>query len=667
MSKYQLIHGNSLDELKKFPDNYFHSIVTSPPYWQLRDYFCEEQLGMEETPEEFVENLTAIMREAKRVLRTDGVMWMVIGDTYSTPKRGNTQDNVNSRIRRGKLHQQEINKKIPKGMRKKNLIGIPWKTAFSLQEDDWILRCDNIWCLSAKAKVYVKTPDGIKIMSIRNMFRGFHDQMEVWTGGKWTRVLNVLQKPRKGDEVTITLRSGERFYCSPEHKWITEKGEIQTKNLKVGDILKSVRLPEPDNIISPEFLPDEDIGWFVGMYLAEGSRSNKTIQIASHIKENERFKKLKKIAEKYDGTCKKYYTHGKAMSVNLHSEILNSLINKYIEGDTAKNKHLTNDCWNRSNVFLKALIEGYLEGDGHWDEKNDRWRLGFTRNYDLEQDFRTLANRLGYDIRMKIAKAKIDKQPYKIFSGQLRNKKSNHYNSKHSNEIMEIKHTDYGGKAFYYDITVKDKSSIYALSSGILTHNSKTNGMPDGAKDRPTRSHEYIFMFSKNENYFFDHFAIMEVTAAKGKNKRKFGAKNQKGTFRQDQDRYFEDDGMRNKRSVWSVPVASSGGKHFGVFPTKLIEPCILSSTSAYGCCVECETPWQRKVKEDGQHIFEKQCECNTDKIKPCRVLDPFAGISTTGVVCLGNNIDYIGIELNEEYIQIAETRLSYIDPIFGN
>ena len=83
MNKFQLIHGKSQDVLKSFKDNTFQCVVTSPPYWQLRDYFAEGQLGQEETPEKYIENLVSILREVKRVLRKDGVMWLVIGNSYN--------------------------------------------------------------------------------------------------------------------------------------------------------------------------------------------------------------------------------------------------------------------------------------------------------------------------------------------------------------------------------------------------------------------------------------------------------------------------------------------------------------------------------------------------------------------------------------------------------
>ena len=156
MNTYQIICGESKEVLKGFPSNHFHCIVTSPPYWQLRDYSVSNQIGMEPTFQEYISNVVDVLEEAKRVLRDDGVMWVVIGDTYSTPKKGNTQDNINSPNRRKKLHEQKIDKKIADGTKKKNLIGIPWRLVFALQDKGWILRCDVIWNKTSAM------PDGAK-------------------------------------------------------------------------------------------------------------------------------------------------------------------------------------------------------------------------------------------------------------------------------------------------------------------------------------------------------------------------------------------------------------------------------------------------------------------------------------------------------------------------
>jgi len=359
LKKYKLILGNTLDKLKELPDKSIHCSITSPPYWQLRDYFTEGQIGLEDTCQEYINNLVNVFNEVKRVLRDDGVFWVVIGDTYSTPKKGNDNANVNSKKRRERLHKQKIDKKSPYGLPKKNLIGIPWRLAFAMQDAGWYLRCDIIW-------------------------------------------------------------------------------------------------------------------------------------------------------------------------------------------------HAPNKC-------------------------------------------------------------------------------------------------------------------------------------PEGVFDRPTRAIEYVFMFSKKDKYFYDYYAIMDDSETRKGTSRKFRGNNQEGTFRNDDTRVYEDTGKRNKRSVWSVPVASytsptqKHGRHFAIFPPKLIEPCVLSSTSEYGCCVECKTPYFRKVKKvktlddnskgyltDIVHDkWEKKCKCKTKEVEECLILDPFCGTSTTGIVALGRNRNYIGIDINEEYLDISKERLEEVDQIY--
>jgi len=138
-------------------------------------------------------------------------------------------------------------------------------------------------------------------------------------------------------------------------------------------------LPEPVQPESPSRLPD-DIGWLVGLYLAEGSRSGTCIQIAGHVNEMARFERLGEIARSYGGTCCMHRSGGNCATVNLHGKILNAVIDTYVSGHGAPNKHLSTACWRRSNAFLRAILDGYLTGDGHYDAQNDRWRLGFTRN-----------------------------------------------------------------------------------------------------------------------------------------------------------------------------------------------------------------------------------------------------------------------------------------------
>ena len=138
----EIIKGDCLQSLKKLKDQSINTCVTSPPYWGLRNYNDEEkQLGMEETPEEFVDNLVKVFREVKRVLRDDGTVWLNLGDSYSSGGRTTT---TNQSLR-GDKDYGVTRPKPSKGIKPKDLIGIPWRVALALQQDGWYLRQDIIW------------------------------------------------------------------------------------------------------------------------------------------------------------------------------------------------------------------------------------------------------------------------------------------------------------------------------------------------------------------------------------------------------------------------------------------------------------------------------------------------------------------------------------------
>jgi len=139
----KIYQGNVLKVLKTFPDESIHCCVTSPPYWGLRDYGLEGQLGLESTPEEYVTKMVEVFREVKRVLRKDGTLWLNLGDSYcGTGNKGEYKDPKYSDGRNGQ--KVALNNKI-KGLKSKDLVGIPWMVAFALRADGWYLRQDIIW------------------------------------------------------------------------------------------------------------------------------------------------------------------------------------------------------------------------------------------------------------------------------------------------------------------------------------------------------------------------------------------------------------------------------------------------------------------------------------------------------------------------------------------
>jgi len=136
----QIIVGDARHELLHIPDNTFQCCVTSPPYWGLRDYDFEGQIGAEDTVEQYIEHLMMVFREVRRTLRDDGTMWLSIGDSYTSGGRTwRAPDKKNF------ARQMTYRPATPDELKPKDLIGIPWRVAFALQQDGWYLRSDIVW------------------------------------------------------------------------------------------------------------------------------------------------------------------------------------------------------------------------------------------------------------------------------------------------------------------------------------------------------------------------------------------------------------------------------------------------------------------------------------------------------------------------------------------
>ncbi len=831
-----ILCGNAIDILKNIPDESVHECVNSPPYWTLRSYKTKPyvwggdkncnhewgeqldmdlnrrthvggslgsdkkgggrdtahkhengevclkcnawrgELGTEPTPQMYISHLVEIFKEIKRVLRKDGTLWVVIGDCY-TPQSSHKGGTPYDRFRKEQNWSERSDSKdiIPSWGKAKDLVGIPWRFAFAMQDDGWWLRNDIIWCLGQNTDIYVKSESGIKCMIIKDLYRTNYKKCKLWDGKTWNEITNMIKTKTTG--LKIHLRNGEEIICTTTHIFPTQRGLIKAENIKPGDIIDSCKLPEPENQKNIQNLPDYETGWFIGLYLAEGSRghNNRCIQIASHSKEEERYKKLKNICDSYD--CKiAWHKYGNKSTMNIYSKILDGIIATYITGKNAKTKHLLSPVWNRSNVFLKGILDGYLHGDGHRDILNNRFRLGFTNNKKLNTNLRTICARLGYYIIINNSISKCNNKMFKSYKGQIKFNKTGHGNDKQEREVINISPTK---KLFFYDITLQNEPHLFALSSGTLTHNSKNNPLPSSVEDRCVSSHEHCFLFTKSgdttfwthrdksgtrkkpqpdyryydkinkvetiheppswkteliegtdekrwkrynlwkgHDYYFDHLAIREPATVKNVNSdikyggtkypnKKFGGTKYPGEAN---NTYSGNDyiptGMRNKRDVWQVATESCRDSHFAVYPRKLILPMILAGTSEHGVCSSCGAPYTRITKKsEPLEEWKKQCgadssgeykgsavkqykdakaqnasdvkrrilegmvnietigwvpscNCIENSPLPAIIIDPFFGAGTTGIVAGTTKRDYIGIELNPEFIKLAYERI---------
>lgn len=228
---------------------------------------------------------------------------------------------------------------------------------------------------------------------------------------------------------------------------------------------------------------------------------------------------------------------------------------------------------------------------------------------------------------------------------------------------------------------------------------SKPNPMPESVSDRPTRAHEYLFLFTKRPSYFYDAHAVREKSefgrrdwsSVEG-NLASYDAKRASATVSGGDPK-----AGRNKRTVWEIPTQAYPEAHFATFPEKLVEPCIKAGTPEKGSCAECGRPWDRGVEKsyipggrggpasrigdavhgpeeardrDQESIFSVRktlkertvgfrpaCDHEGDPI-PAIVLDPFCGSGTAGLVAIGNGRRFIGIDIKPSYLAMAEKRL---------
>jgi DNA modification methylase len=291
------------------------------------------------------------------------------------------------------------------------------------------------------------------------------------------------------------------------------------------------------------------------------------------------------------------------------------------------------------------------------------------------------------------------------------------YAANRSYQVPDSKHVDVGnngGMSVPPGLKPKDLVGVpwrvafalradgWWLRSDIIWH--KPNPMPESVTDRPTRSHEYLFLLTKAARYYYDAEAVKErstgQTGAASNFKRTTKdhiIPGQSVTQHREEREPTEDNGSRNLRSVWTVTTQPYKGAHYATFPTKIVEPCILAGTSAKGACATCGTPWERVVeREKAPHVDESSldrfgtgeagvhrkvgqayqnwldahpprttgwqptCTCGTESTRPCVVLDPFCGTATVARVAIAHGRRAVCFDISGEYLSKLATKRTH-------
>ncbi|WP_411566921.1 DNA-methyltransferase [Pseudomonas alabamensis] len=148
--QHRILVGDCIDMMRTLPDQSVHTCITSPPYFGLRDYGVDGQIGLEASPREFIDRLVAVFREVRRVLRDDGTAWVNMGDSYAGSWGAHGRDDMglggqSLSARQVAASARRLKKPNHHGFKPKDLLGLPWRLAVALQDDGWYLRQDIIW------------------------------------------------------------------------------------------------------------------------------------------------------------------------------------------------------------------------------------------------------------------------------------------------------------------------------------------------------------------------------------------------------------------------------------------------------------------------------------------------------------------------------------------
>jgi len=347
-----------------------------------------------------------------------------------------------------------------------------------------------VWakCLDGNEMVFCKN-NQTNIISrryLKDIYRKNPNLLSVWNGQEWIQIFDI-KKSIQTQYKEIVLRNGHVIKCSNEHKFYIQNKEIEARELKVGDVLDHVSLPMENCIFNNTILTKE-IFWFIGHFIAEGSYSYdangkpKTIQIATNKHNDKVLSIIQTVCKQIGGTYSVYDDDdsiGNGRNIHIRSKLLLAILSEYVSGQLSYGKHFSSKCFNISKQSLHYILQGYLDGDGYYELKNDRYRFAFTRkNYELVYDLQLICNILGYWITAYKRKSKCNGKIFGTWNVTIKyNHNNDAINAKNNYEIIEIKDKINTTNKKFYDIQLENNPHQYCLYDGVLTHNCNPSPM----------------------------------------------------------------------------------------------------------------------------------------------------------------------------------------------
>ena len=629
----QILPGDCIEILKSLPENSVDLIFADPPYnLQLRNDLYRpdmskvaavndgwDQFADFKTYDEFTSNW---LRACQRVLKDTGTIW-VIGSYHNIYRVGSIMQDLGF---------------------------------WTLNDVLWI-KClsgdTEILALINKQPIVSSIKDLVRINLSNNLVElASHDD----NGNQTWVTIKGWRNSGKTKGIRLEFEDGHSIECTNDHCFpFAQDGHtklVPASRLKAGDSVLSLGQLELPSVIDSAAI-DDLLGEFIGWYLAEGSflGNEKGIQFSMNADEKVEANGLIELIKNRFGISGRIHIYNNAMSLVFPGHFMIELVKRFVRGNNAKTKRLAREAFWHGKEFLHGILLGYLKGDGHWDKKNKRWKLGLAKNEGLITDLRIICQLAGYkmqthggvvpykDSKVEIIRGHIrlnlDDQwsmvslealglPTRSHFGYAQNHSLKRLRAKYKIKtrkslgklsplatqvingnlrISRIKKIQGTNLKTFFDLSV-DGNHIFALPSGILTHNS--NPMPNFRGVRFTNAHETMIWAQKK--------------------------KGAKYTFNNKSTKALNDD--LQMRSDWTIPlvtgkhrIKSNGSKaHSTQKPEGLLYRVIMSSS-------------------------------NVGDV----ILDPFFGSGTTGAVAKKLGRNWIGIERDEKYVKVAQQRIDAV------
>jgi DNA modification methylase len=649
LGQVSIYQGDVREVLPTLEAESVNCVITSPPYWGLRDYgtasweggleecdhkqeaprfngpkqtvaqvsghaskaeshartHCsgcgavriDSQLGLERTPEEYISNMVGVFREVKRVLRADGTLWLNMGDSYCSTDKwgGGSLENTGKHTVRDdggvpsweatRRRKQPIN-----GLKPKDLCGIPWMLAFALRADGWVLRQEIIW----------EKPNPMP-ESVTDRCTKAHESIFLFAKAKW-----VGPEPRRFAEIS-----------DQDARWL------------------ALFLDTEGNICAKKAIASNGTDHF-GAQICFASTSKALLATAQGIiGAGTALERRGKNAPMF------YLQLSNIQAADLLHRLHPFLIVKQRQAALAIHLQEIIATSRTERLTVEGKKRGRMRSQTYTDELLKIWATMKALNHFANPDLSWVpAPEIGHWG---------DCERYYYDAEEIKEKSTSDHEAGNNN---------HKGTTAYLEGDERHRTK-----EGLVKYAQKRRVKVPGGWDLGDGAHGTIHREGRTSATYLDQDGDPVDT--------------------------------RNKRSVWTVATQPFPEAHFATFPEELIKPCILAGCPDR-CCKECGAPWERIVEASGGTIgkgwhdhkadatqgqrlldqdashgrngklpyrretlgFEPSCLCGTTETRPGVVLDPFFGSGTTGLVARANGCKCIGIELNPEYIKIAAKRL---------